>query len=87
VALGHQPSILAAGWPEFSQAACAEDVLEIPVQVNGKLRAHVTVPAGAGEDEVRAAALANETVQKHLGAAPVRKVIYVPGRMLNIVAK
>jgi leucyl-tRNA synthetase len=84
-ALGHQPSILAAGWPEFSDAACAEDVLEIPVQVNGKLRAHVTVPAGASEDEVRAAALANETVQKHLGAAPVRKVIYVPGRMLNIV--
>ena len=87
VALGHQPSILAAGWPQFSDAACAEDVLEIPVQVNGKLRAHVTVPAGASEDEVRAAALANETVQKHLGAAPVRKVIYVPGRMLNIVAK
>jgi leucyl-tRNA synthetase len=85
VALGHEPSIMAAGWPEFSDAACAEDVLEIPVQVNGKLRAHVTVPAGASEEEVRAAALANETVQKHLGAAPVRKVIYVPGRMLNIV--
>jgi leucyl-tRNA synthetase len=87
VALGHQPSILAAGWPEFSDAACAEDVLDIPVQVNGKLRAHVTVPAGASEDEVRAAALASDLVQKHIGAAQVRKVIYVPGRMLNIVAK
>ena len=87
VALGHQPSILAAGWPQFSDAACAEDVLEIPVQVNGKLRAHVTVPAGASEDQVRAAALASDLVKKHIGAAQVRKVIYVPGRMLNIVAK
>ncbi|MCX5673755.1 MAG: leucine--tRNA ligase [Planctomycetota bacterium] len=87
VALGHQPSILAAGWPQFSDAACAADVLEIPVQVNGKLRAHVTVPAGASEDEVRAAALASDLVKKHIGAAQVRKVIYVPGRMLNIVAK
>jgi leucyl-tRNA synthetase len=87
VALGHEPSVLAAGWPEFSEAACQEDVLAIPVQVNGKVRAHVTVPAGATEDQVRAAALASDLVQKHIGGAPVRKVIYVPGRMLNIVAK
>ena len=87
VALGHEPSVLAAGWPQFSEAACAEDVLAIPVQVNGKLRAHVTVPAGASEDQVRAAALASDLVQKHIGAAQVRKVIYVAGRMLNIVAK
>jgi leucyl-tRNA synthetase len=86
-ALGHEPSVLAAGWPEFSEAACAEDVLAIPVQVNGKLRAHVTVPAGASEDQVRAAAEACDLVRKHIGAAAVRKVIYIPGRMLNIVAK
>ena len=86
-ALGHEPSIMAAGWPEFSEAACAEDVLSIPVQVNGKLRGHAQVPAGAGEEEVKAAALALEKVKEHIGSAQVRKVVYVPGRLLNIVAK
>jgi leucyl-tRNA synthetase len=87
VALGHEPSVLAAGWPEFSEAACAEDVLEIPVQVNGKLRAHISVPAGAGEEAVREAALAAPKVREHIGAAAVRKVIVIPGRLVNIVAK
>jgi len=86
-ALGHEPSVLAAGWPEFSESACAEDVLEIPVQVNGKLRGHITVPAGASEEEIRAAALAVEKVKEHIGAAQVRKVIVIPGRLVNIVAK
>ena len=86
-ALGHEPSVLAAGWPEYSEAACAEDVLTIPVQVNGKLRGHITVAAGASEEEVRAAALAEEKVRQHLGATPVRKVIVIPGRLVNIVAK
>jgi len=85
--LGHEPSVLAAGWPEYSEAACAEDVLTIPVQVNGKLRGHVTVAAGASEEEVRAAALAEEKVRQHVGAAQVRKVIVIPGRLVNIVAK
>jgi leucyl-tRNA synthetase len=87
VALGHSPSVLAAGWPEYSEAACAEDVLTIPVQVNGKLRGHITVAAGASEEEVRAAALAEEKVRQHIGAAQVRKVIVIPGRLVNIVAK
>jgi len=86
-ALGHEPSVLAAGWPQFSEAACAEDVLAIPVQVNGKLRAHVTVPAGASEEVVTATAMGLEKVKEFIGAAAVRKVIYIPGRMLNIVAK
>jgi leucyl-tRNA synthetase len=86
-AFGHEPSVLAAGWPEFSEAACREDVLSIPVQVNGKLRAHVSVPAGASEEVVTATALGLEKVKEFIGAAAVRKVIYIPGRMLNIVAK
>jgi leucyl-tRNA synthetase len=57
------------------------------VQVNGKLRAHVTVPAGASEEVVSATALGLEKVKEFIGAAAVRKVIYIPGRMLNIVAK
>ncbi|MBE3070331.1 MAG: class I tRNA ligase family protein, partial [Planctomycetes bacterium] len=87
VALGHEPSVLAAGWPEYSEAACVEDELEIPVQVNGKLRAHVKVPAGASEDAVREAALACPRVQESIGAATVRKVIVIPGRLVSIVAK
>ncbi|MCX5656435.1 MAG: leucine--tRNA ligase [Planctomycetota bacterium] len=87
VTLGHEPSVLAAGWPEFSEAACREDVLSIPVQVNGKLRAHVQVPAGASEEVVSATALGLDKIKEFIGAAAVRKVIYIPGRMLNIVAK
>ena len=86
-ALGHEPSVLAAGWPEFDEAACAEDVLEIPIQVNGKLRARITVPADASEEAVREAALACDRVREVLGGAAVRKVIVVPGRLVNIVAK
>ncbi|MBE3069115.1 MAG: class I tRNA ligase family protein, partial [Planctomycetes bacterium] len=86
-ALGHEPSVLAAGWPEFSEAACREDEVEIAIQVNGKLRAHLTVAAGAPEDAVREAALANDRVKDAIGAATVRKVIVIPGRLVNIVAK
>ena len=86
-ALGHEPSILAAGWPACDESACAEDVLEIPIQVNGKLRARITVPAGASEEAVRTAALASDRVKEVLGGATVRKVIVIPGRLVNIVAK
>jgi leucyl-tRNA synthetase len=87
VALGHEPSVLAAGWPAYDEAACREDEVEIVIQVNGKLRAHITVAAGASEDQVREAALANDRVKEALGAATVRKVIVIPGRLVNIVAK
>jgi leucyl-tRNA synthetase len=85
-ALGHEPSVLAAGWPEYDESACAEDVLEIPVQVNGKLRARITVPADASEEAVRTAALGNDRVKEVLGGATIRKVIVVSGRLVNIVA-
>jgi leucyl-tRNA synthetase len=85
--LGHEPSILAAGWPEFSPAACLEDVLELAVQVNGKLRERITVAADATEEQIRAVALAAEKVKESIGAATVRKVIVIPGRLVNIVAK
>ncbi|MGB2938626.1 MAG: class I tRNA ligase family protein, partial [Phycisphaerae bacterium] len=86
-ALGHEPSVLAAGWPEYDEAACAEEELEIPIQINGKVRARITVPADASEEAVREAALASERVKKVLGSAEVHKVIVVPGRLVNIVAK
>jgi len=86
-ALGHEPSVLAAGWPEYDEAACAEEELEIPIQINGRLRARITVPADASEEAVREAALANERVKEVLGSAEVHKVIVVPGRLVNIVVK
>jgi len=86
-ALGHSPSVLAAGWPVCDEAACAEEEIEYAVQVNGKLRAHITVPASAAETEVREAALALDRTQEVLAGAEVRNVIVVPGRLVNIVAK
>ena len=86
-ALGHPPSVLAAGWPAYDEAACREDEVEIPIQVNGKLRARITVAADASEEAVREAALACERIRESIGAATIRKVIVVPGRLVNIVAK
>ena len=85
--LGHEPSVMDAGWPAWDEAACAEEVLEMAVQVNGKLRARITVPAGAGEDQIRQAALAEPKVRAAIGDAEVRRTIVVPGRLVNIVAK
>jgi len=83
--LGHQGGIGAASWPAYDAEAIVEDELTIVVQVNGKLRGKVTVAAVATEEQVRSAALADEKVVAHLEGKVVRKVIYVPGKLLNIV--
>ncbi|GAB4413055.1 MAG: hypothetical protein Fur0044_07410 [Anaerolineae bacterium] len=64
-----------------------EDVVEIAVQVNGKVRDKIEVPVEIGEAEARAKALATEGVQRHLEGKTPAKVIYVPGRLVNIVVK
>ncbi|MDD2335421.1 MAG: leucine--tRNA ligase [Geobacteraceae bacterium] len=83
--LGHQGGIGAASWPAYDAEAIMEDELTIVVQVNGKLRGKVTVAAVATEEQVRAAALADEKVIAHMEGKTVRKIIYVPGKLLNIV--
>jgi len=83
--LGHSRALIDEPWPEVDAAALEQPTVEIVVQVNGKLRARITVAAGAGETEVRAAALADPHVQKFVGAAAVRKVIVVPGKLVNVV--
>jgi leucyl-tRNA synthetase len=85
--LGHTGGLIAAGWPTFDEDACREDVIELAVQVNGKLRGHVTVAAGTDEAAVRELALADEKVARAIGDATVRKVIVIPGRLVNVVAK
>jgi leucyl-tRNA synthetase len=84
--LGHNRGLFeSARWPAFDPGKTTEDTVEVAVQVNGKLRGRVAVAAGADEAAVKAAALANENVARFAGAGSVRKVIYVPGKLLNIV--
>jgi leucyl-tRNA synthetase len=83
--LGKPYSIHQQSWPKVDEAAAREDVIEIPVQINGKVRARITVSAQASEDEIRTAALADETVQKHLEGREPKKVIVAQGRLVSLV--
>jgi leucyl-tRNA synthetase len=84
--LGGEPSLFEHGaWPTFDPSKLATDTVEIPVQVNGKLRATISLERGASEEAASAVALANEAVQRHIGRASIRKTIYVPDRLLNLV--
>jgi leucyl-tRNA synthetase len=67
------------------ELALKRDQIELVVQVNGKLRGRVTVPADSGEERVRETALADENVQRHLAGKAPKKVIVVPGKLVNIV--
>ncbi|MEZ4223774.1 MAG: leucine--tRNA ligase [Polyangiaceae bacterium] len=84
--LGHSPSTLDAAWPAFDETLCVDDVLELPVQVNGKVRGKVTIPKDAAEADVKAAALADAHVAKFIEGKTLRKVVYVPGRIVNLIA-
>ncbi len=72
-------------WPVWDEEVAKEEAITIPVQVNGKLRDRVTVPAGASEEAIKAAALAAENVRRHLEGKTPRKVILVKGELVNIV--
>ena len=84
---GEKSNLLKAPWPKYDPALAAEDEIEIPVQVNGKLRGLVVVPASATEDQIQQAALANEKVQAALAGKQVVKVIVVPKKLVNIVVR
>jgi len=84
-ALGHATALIDEPWPEPDPAALAQDSVEIVVQVNGKLRGRVAIAAGAGQPEALAAALADADVQRFVAGAAPRKVVYVPGKLLNLV--
>ena len=83
--LGHAHALIDEPWPKPDPAALAQDTVLIVVQVNGRLRGRVAVPAGADEATARAAALADEGVQRFVAEQPVRKLIYVPGKLVNVV--
>ena len=84
-ALGHSTLLVDERWPEPDAAALVKDTIEIVAQVNGKLRARISVPAAADEALVREAALADPGVAKFVAGQPVRKLIYVPGKLVNVV--
>jgi leucyl-tRNA synthetase len=85
--LGEQGNLLKAPWPKFDAELAKEEELEIPVQINGKLRSRVLVSADATEAFVIERALADEKVQTQIAGKQVIKKIYVPGKLLNIVIK
>jgi leucyl-tRNA synthetase len=85
--LGETGSLLKTPWPQYDAALAKEEELEIPVQVNGKLRAVITVPADATEEFVLQQALANEKVKAAIAGKQLVKKIYVPGKMVNLVVK
>jgi len=84
---GRPYSVHRQSWPEFDAGLAAEETITLVVQVNGKLRAKLDVPADIAEEAAREAALADENVVRHIEGKEVRKVIYVPGRLVNLVVK
>jgi len=83
--VGDTEAVIDAAWPLADSAALVRDVIELVVQVNGKLRARVSVSATAAEQQVRDIALADESVQRHVAGKAIKKVIVVPGKLVNIV--
>ena len=77
--------VVDAGWPEVDEAALVQDEIEMVVQVNGKLRSKITVASDAAKDDCEAIAMADENAQRHIEGKTVRKVIVVPGKLVNIV--
>jgi len=84
---GERSNLLKAPWPKYDAALAAEDEIEIPVQVNGKLRGLVVVEAGASVDQIKQAALADQKVQAAIAGKLVVKVIVVPKKLVNIVLR
>jgi leucyl-tRNA synthetase len=83
--LGHEGGVVAAGWPAFDEAVARPDEIVVPVQVNGKLRSRLTVPADVTEAELERLALADAGVQAHVGHGRVVKVVVARGRLVNVV--
>ena len=83
--LGYGEDILAASWPEPLEAALVQDEIELVLQINGKHRGSLRLPAAAAKEEIERAALASEAAQKFLEGRPAKKIVVVPGRLVNVV--
>ncbi len=85
--LGYPYSIHQQDWPVWDEALLLEDTIELPVQINGKVRARITLPAGSSEEAIKAAALSDAQVQRNLEGKQVVKVIVPRGQLVSIVVK
>jgi len=85
--LGHESSLALETWPSFDESAIKEDTVEVPVQIGGKLRSRIRVPADADKAATESAALADPRVAERLEGKTIIKTIIVPGRMVNFVVK
>lgn len=83
--LGHESALIDQRWPEVDESALQLDLVEIVVQVNGKLRARLSVAVDASKDDIEALALADENIRRYTDGNEIRKIIVVPGRLVNIV--
>ena len=84
---GHSDSIHLTPWPDWDQTLIAEETFTLVIQVDGKIRDTHEMPAGTSEAEAREMAMASERAQRHLESREIRKVIYVPGRLVNLVTR
>ncbi len=84
-ALGHPATLAYEPWPTFDPVLTRADEVEVPVQVNGKVRSKIRLPAGSSEETLKAAALADERIRALIAGKTIRKVIVVPGKLVNIV--
>jgi leucyl-tRNA synthetase len=84
--LGHKTLVSAQAWPQVESALLVENTITLPVQVNGKKKADVTVPRDAGNADIEAAVLTLDAVIRALEGKPPKKVIVVPQRIVNVVA-
>ena len=83
--LGEKPGMVRRAWPTHDDALLEQDEIAIVVQVNGKKRAEIYVPADASEEEIKVKALDEPNVKKFMEGKAVRKVVMVPGRLINVV--
>ena len=84
--LGHKDTIAYAEWPTYDESKLKDDQAELVVQINGKVRAHITVAVGTSKDDIEKIALADDNIKNNLQNKTVRKVIVIPNKIVNIVA-
>jgi leucyl-tRNA synthetase len=86
-ATGHESSVHTQSWPDWDESLAADEMITLVVQVNGRLRDRIDVPVDIEEDAAKETALSSAKVQPHIEGKDILKVIYVPGRLVNIVAR
>ena len=82
---GHDDLIAKASWPGYDESLCVDETITVPIQVNGKVRAQIEIASDADEESIKSVALDHPKVKQHTEGKPVRRVIVVPGRLVNVV--